>query len=101
MPTDSVPAPPGGSPWRLDGRRALVTGASAGLGARFVRVLRAAGASVVATARRADVLEETARELGGGVEVLAGDITDARHRQALTEHLRDTGGLDILVNNAG
>ena len=44
--------------WRLDGRVALVTGASAGLGARFARVLQTAGAHVIATARRADLLEE-------------------------------------------
>ena len=89
------------SPWRLDGRRALVTGASSGLGARFVGVLHSAGASVVATARRTDLLHDVATALGAGVEVVPGDITDASHRQALAAHLQSTGGLDILVNNAG
>jgi len=50
--------------WRLDGRVALVTDASAGLGARFARVLHAAGAHVIATARRADRPDELARHCG-------------------------------------
>ena len=54
-------SPVGDDMWRLDGRVALVTGASAGLGARFVRVLHRAGANVLATARRADRLDELAR----------------------------------------
>jgi NADP-dependent 3-hydroxy acid dehydrogenase YdfG len=48
--------------WRLDGRVALVTGASTGLGARFARVLHQAGAQVLTTARRASLLGELARE---------------------------------------
>ena len=50
----------GGDLWRLDGRVALVTGASAGLGARFARVLHRAGAHVLVTARRAGLLGELA-----------------------------------------
>ena len=68
--------------WRLDGRVALVTGASAGLGARCTHVLHQAGAQVLATARRADRLDELARECGGRIDTMAGDITDAAHRQA-------------------
>ena len=49
--------------WRLDGRVALVTGVSTGLGGRFARVLHGAGAHVVATARRADRLDEACRAL--------------------------------------
>ena len=85
----------------MDGRVALVTGASAGLGGRFARVLHAAGASVVATARRADRLEELARECGEGMEMIAGDITDAHHRHTLIERIQALGRLDVLVNNAG
>ena len=88
-------------PWRLDGRVALVTGASAGLGARFARVLHAAGAFVVATARRADRLDELASNCGDRLETIAGDITDVDHRQALLERLQAVGRLDVLVNNAG
>ena len=50
---DLIGIPAGSDRWRLDGRVALVTGASAGLGGRFVKVLHGAGAYVVATARRA------------------------------------------------
>jgi NAD(P)-dependent dehydrogenase (short-subunit alcohol dehydrogenase family) len=94
-----APAMP--SSWRLDGRRALVTGASGGLGARFTQVLHHAGATVLATARRVERLEDLARTCGDRVEILAGDITDPRHRRELVDHLARTDGLDILVNNAG
>jgi NAD(P)-dependent dehydrogenase (short-subunit alcohol dehydrogenase family) len=96
-PSTAVP----GDPWRLDGRLALVTGASAGLGARFARVLHRAGAEVLATARRADLLRGLARECGERIEVMPGDITDAAHRQALAGWLASRGRLDVLVNNAG
>jgi len=69
--------------WRLDGRVALVTGASAGLGARFARVLHDAGAHVIATARRADLLEELAQQCGSRIRTIAGDIADRQHRLAL------------------
>ena len=87
--------------WRLDGRVALVTGASAGLGARFARVLHAAGAHVIATARRADLLEELVQHCGNRIQIIAGDIADPHHRQAVIEMLRPHGRLDVLVNNAG
>src|SRR5215471_9104463 len=91
----------GGDPWRLDGRVALVTGASAGLGARFARVLHQAGAEVLATARRTDLLAGLARECGERMQVMPGDITSASHRQALAGRLASRGRLDVLVNNAG
>jgi NAD(P)-dependent dehydrogenase (short-subunit alcohol dehydrogenase family) len=87
--------------WGLEGRVALVTGASAGLGDRFARVLHGAGAFVVATARRADRLDELASDLGDRIETIAGDITDSRHRHLLIERLQTFGRLDVLVNNAG
>ena len=92
-----------GSPpeWRLDGRVALVTGASAGLGARFVRVLHDAGAHVIATARRADLLSDLARACGSRVEPVPGDITDPCLRQDLVRRAGVHGRLDVLVNNAG
>jgi NADP-dependent 3-hydroxy acid dehydrogenase YdfG len=91
----------GSSRWDLDGKVALVTGASAGLGARFARVLHAAGAHVIVTARRADRLTELARECQTRMETLAGDITDPAHRQYLADVARRHGRLDVLVNNAG
>ena len=87
--------------WRLDGRLALVTGASTGLGARFARVLHSAGAHVIVTARQGDRLEHLAKELGGRVDVLAGDIADEDHRRALVDLAARHGHLDVLVNNAG
>ena len=87
--------------WRLDGRIALVTGASAGLGARFAQVLHAAGAHVIATARRADRLQELAQDCGSRVETLAGDFAEPRHRLRVAELVRGHGRLDVLVNNAG
>lgn len=86
--------------FRLDGRVALVTGASAGLGARFARVLAAAGADVVLTARRADRLEALSKDLGG-VDWLAGDLAGPSFREQLAVHVeRHHSRLDILVNNA-
>src|ERR1700692_1875564 len=75
-------------PWRLDGRVALVTGASGGLGGRFARVLHGAGAFVVATARRADRLDDLAAECGERIDTIAGDITDVHHRHALLDRLQ-------------
>src|SRR5215831_11005251 len=79
--------PADGDPWRLDGRVALVTGASAGLGARFARVLHQAGAQVLATARRTDLLEDLARECGERMQVMPVDNSSSSHRQALARQL--------------
>lgn len=90
------------APFRLDGRTAVVTGASSGLGRRFVAVLRAAGAEVVAAARRADRLEALAAELGGGVHPVQADVTVENDRLDVVNAAVDrTGRLDVLVNNAG
>ena len=87
--------------FRLDGRVALVTGASSGLGARFARVLDAAGASVVLTARRVDRLQALADELRDALPV-ACDLADADATQQLVDAtLERHGRIDVLVNNAG
>jgi NADP-dependent 3-hydroxy acid dehydrogenase YdfG len=80
-------------------RRALVTGASSGIGAATARRLRADGWDVVAAARRADRLEALAAEIG--CETYVVDLTDDDAVAALASHLAATGGLDALVNNAG
>jgi NAD(P)-dependent dehydrogenase (short-subunit alcohol dehydrogenase family) len=85
----------------LEGRVALVTGASAGLGERFARVLDASGAKVVATSRRRERLEALAADLTDPVTT-AGDLTDSAYRQEVVEAARERHGrIDILVNNAG
>jgi NAD(P)-dependent dehydrogenase (short-subunit alcohol dehydrogenase family) len=87
--------------FRLDGRVAIVTGASSGLGDRFARVLTAAGARVVLAARRAERLDALASELGDAVAV-ACDLTEPGAPQKLvTAALEQCGRLDIVVNNAG
>jgi NAD(P)-dependent dehydrogenase (short-subunit alcohol dehydrogenase family) len=85
----------------LDGKVAVVTGASSGLGERFARVLHAVGATVVLAARRLDRLERLADELDGSV-VVAVDVAEASAREALVATtLERCGRVDVLVNNAG
>jgi NAD(P)-dependent dehydrogenase (short-subunit alcohol dehydrogenase family) len=87
--------------FRLDGRVAIVTGASSGLGARFARVLDAAGARVVLAARRSERLEELAGELTDA-EPVACDLSQPDAPGALVEAaLGRFGRVDLLVNNAG
>ncbi len=87
--------------FRLDGKVAVVTGASSGLGDRFARVLDAVGARVVIAARRADRLEALAAELTDAVVVPA-DLSLPEDRERLARVTLETcGRLDVLVNNAG
>ena len=89
------------SQFRVDGKIAIVTGASSGLGARFARVLHAAGAIVVLTARRLDRLETLSAELPGSLPVQC-DVADETQRISLINTVMQTyGRIDILVNNAG
>jgi NAD(P)-dependent dehydrogenase (short-subunit alcohol dehydrogenase family) len=88
--------------FRLDDRVALVTGASSGLGHRFARVLHAAGASVVVTARRRDRLEALAADLGDRVAVVPADLTSPEQVTAMADAAEHAfGRIDVLVNNAG
>ncbi|MGY2899428.1 NADP-dependent 3-hydroxy acid dehydrogenase YdfG [Curtobacterium sp. PvP017] len=80
-------------------RRAVVTGASSGIGAATVRLFRSRGWDVLAVARRAAKLEELAAETGA--EVLVADITSAADVEALAARVAELGGADVLVNNAG
>jgi NAD(P)-dependent dehydrogenase (short-subunit alcohol dehydrogenase family) len=87
--------------FRLDGRVAIVTGASSGLGRRFAQVLDAAGATVVLAARRTDRLETLACELRDGHPVGCDLATPDGPAELVASTLRDHGRIDVLVNNAG
>jgi NAD(P)-dependent dehydrogenase (short-subunit alcohol dehydrogenase family) len=89
------------APFRLDGRVAIVTGASAGLGARFARVLAAAGGRVVLAARRAERLQALAAELPDA-HVVPCDLSEPGAPAGLVAATLDHyGRVDVLVNNAG
>jgi NADP-dependent 3-hydroxy acid dehydrogenase YdfG len=89
-------------PGPLDGRVAVVTGASSGIGAATARALSAAGASVALGARRTDRLEKLAESLDGPALVRAVDVADEEQARGFVEAARDElGGPHILVNNAG
>jgi 3-oxoacyl-[acyl-carrier protein] reductase len=86
--------------FRLDGRTALVTGASQGIGEGIARLLAQQGARVVLAARNQEKLEALAAEIGGHPLVL-----DVSQPETFGEKLKslpeELGGIDILVNNAG
>ena len=89
----------------LEGKVAIVTGASSGLGRQFCKSLANSGASVVACARRGDRIEELAaniRSAGGNAGAFMLDVTDASNIEAAFDFAEaNFGTVDILVNNAG
>ncbi len=91
--------------FRLDGRVAIVTGASSGLGVAFARALAEAGADVALGARRVERLEETkamVEGLGRRAIAVATDVTKPEDCQALVDAtMAEFGRVDVLVNNAG
>ncbi len=90
---------------KLDGKVALITGASSGIGAATAVALAAEGAAVVITARREDRLHALAQRIeqsGGKALPLTVDVTDeVQARQMIERTKREFGRADILVNNAG
>ena len=94
--------------WSLEGQRALVTGASAGIGLAICRELLGLGAQVLMVAREATALERARVELEeefpgpeDAVLALPADVTDEEQRAEILDWAADQGGLHLLVNNAG
>jgi 3-oxoacyl-[acyl-carrier protein] reductase len=88
--------------FRLDGKPALVTGASGGIGAAIARALHAQGAVVVLSGTRREALESLAAELGAGAHVAPADLRDPAAADTLIAEAEAMAGpLHILVNNAG
>jgi uncharacterized oxidoreductase len=89
----------------LEGKRVLITGGSSGIGLATAEAMIAAGARVIISGRRADVLAgalEQLREAGGDAGSVAADVATEEGRATTLQAALDfLGGLDILVNNAG
>jgi 3-oxoacyl-[acyl-carrier protein] reductase len=86
----------------LEGKRALVTGASGGIGGAIAGALHRQGATVTLSGTRVDALQALAERLGARAQVAAADLADPTAVDGLVpEAERLMGGLDILVNNAG
>lgn len=86
--------------FRIDGKVAVVTGASSGLGERFARVLTASGARVVLAARRFDRLEKLAADLDGAVAVACDLSRPEDHEIPVRRAVEEYGRIDVVVNNA-
>jgi len=89
--------------FKLDGRRALVTGAAKGIGFAIANALADAGARVILTdmGDAADAAVAKLREKGFSASSASLDVTDRAAVEALAERVEADGGIDILVNNAG
>jgi NAD(P)-dependent dehydrogenase (short-subunit alcohol dehydrogenase family) len=98
----SNPLPSPNNLFALNGKTILVTGGGSGLGLAITRAVVQAGAKVIITGRRADVLENTCRELGGNTVYRVFDLSNLEAIPAFVEEIETTEGpVDVLVNNAG
>lgn len=88
--------------FKLEGKKALVTGATGGLGAEIARALHKQGAHLVISGTRKEKLDELAKELGKNVSVIPCDLSSPESTLKLIPEAETAlGGLDILINNAG
>jgi len=86
----------------LHGKKALVTGASGGIGGAIAQVFNSQGAEVGLSGTRVDALEALAGEIGSGAHVVPADLSSAEGVEQLVKDVMDAmGGIDILINNAG
>ncbi|MEC8985715.1 MAG: SDR family oxidoreductase [Actinomycetota bacterium] len=85
----------------LNGKAALITGGSKGIGKSISKTFAEAGAKVMITSRKANVCEAAAEEIGNACVWEAGNVGDAEHMEAAIDRcISDLGGVDVLVNNA-
>jgi NAD(P)-dependent dehydrogenase (short-subunit alcohol dehydrogenase family) len=86
---------------RLDGKTALVTGASKGIGFAIAKAMAESGAKVMISSRKQEQLEKAAAEIDGEVDVVAANAGEPEHAEAaVNATLERFGSLDVLVNNA-
>lgn len=86
----------------LSGKRALVTGASGGIGSAIAKALAAQGAEVALSGTRTGALEDVAKDISGKTHILPCNLSDLDSVERLVPQAEEAmGGLDILVNNAG
>ena len=90
---------------KIDGKRVIVTGASAGIGRETAKLFASKGAQMAAVARRGERLEQLVQEcegMAGSIVPIVADLTkESEARRMVREGVEKLGGLDILINNAG
>ena len=89
------------SRFHLDGKRALITGASSGFGTHYANLLSAAGAEVILAARRADKLSELQQSLQAKGRKASAISMDVSSRDSVSAGFDQIGACDIVINNAG
>ena len=89
--------------FNLDGKTALITGATGGIGSAIARALHSQGAEVILSGTRQGALNELAHELSDRAHSIAADLSDKSSIDSLIEQISDisTDGVDIVINNAG
>ena len=89
--------------FNLDGKTALITGATGGIGSAIARALHSQGAEVILSGTRQGSLDELAHELSDRAHPIAADLSDKSSIDSLIKQISDisTDGVDIVINNAG
>ena len=91
-----------GTPWRLEGKIAVITGANSGIGLASAKRFVAEGAHVYITGRRPQELDEAIKAIGAGATAIQGDVSNLEDLDRLFANVRsDHGHMDILFANAG